>query len=851
MRKYITLLTCIFSIITFTAAAQLTLVKGKVMDGKTKDPIPFANVIFVGTTMGTITAADGSFSIQSSDNVSYIEVSFIGYKKIKKKIKQGVKQTINVLIEEDAEILGEIVLKESKKSKRDDPAYIMMKKVWANKKKNLPENLSSLEYEKYQKIEFDLNNIDDEFKQKKLFKDFQFIFDSSDTSEINGKVFLPIFITESIYDYHFRKNPRREVEMLKASKVAGFQDNQSVNQYMDALHQDVDIYSNYINLFNKGFSSPLSTSGYLTYKYFLTDSVEVDGVKSYMLQFVPRRKHELTFYGEFWVQSGSWAVEKVNMRKVKDANLNFVNDLVIEQKFSNDNVEKKWLISEDKIFLDFSAFKSKDELGVFGTRTISYKNYRLNYPLDDMFFDELDKQREESELLEKEELEQILGEKRHLELSSQESGIYDMVDSVKNIPKFRTYLDIVNMILTGYYRIGEKFDFGPILSVLSFNDIEGARIRLGGRSSIKFSDKREYSGYLAYGTRDEQLKGSMSYRQLLGTSNRNEVGFVYSNDIRQLFEAGRSLLNTGNLLSSAFATSAEDKLALVEEYKLFWQKDLIRDLTAGAYVRTRNIKGQGNLEFEFLEDLGGSRFDRLHTSEAGLELQYYPEAKYARQNKLQRRRITMADKASFVLGTKIGFSGMLESQFDYRKLYFSYKHPIMLNPLGRLEYQLNIGKTFGDVPYPLLDVAPGNQTRIYSQTRFNQMNYFEYVADEYASLFLEHNFQGLFLNHLPLFRKLNWREIVSFKGLYGRFSKLNTFIKEDDKGRRYVVTGTEGDGQEIKAYAPKDGYFEVGAGIDNIFKFIQIQGVWRLTELGPKGMTDNDFGLLFVAKVRF
>ncbi len=849
MRKYFTLFACFFSIFSFTVQAQLTLVKGKVFDKETKDPIPFANVIFVGTSMGTITGADGSFSIQSIEDVTHIEISYIGYKKVAKKVKPGEKQTINIYVEEDTEILGEIVLQESKKKKRDDPAYVMMKKIWENKKNNLPENLSSVQYEMYQKIEFDLNNIDDEFKQKKLFKDFQFIFESSDTSEINGKVFLPVFITESMYDYYFRKTPRREISILKANKVAGFQDNQSVNQYMDALHQEVNIYDNYINLFNKGFASPLATSGYLTYKYFLTDSVEVEGVKSYMLQFVPRRKHELTFYGQFWVQSGSWAVESVNMRKVKDANLNFVNDLVIEQKYSNDNAEEKWLIAEDKIFLDFSAFKSKDELGIFGTRTISYKNYKLNYPLEDVFFDDLEEAQVASSLLEKEELEQILQEERHLELSQQESGIYMMVDSVKNIPKFRTYLDIINMVLTGYYQFNDNFDFGPILSVLSFNDIEGARVRLGGRSSIRFSDKKEYSGYLAYGLRDEQLKGSFSYRHLLPTRGRNEVGIVYSNDIRQLFESGRSLLNTGNLLSSAFATSAEDKLAMVEEYKLFWQKDIFRDVTLGTYVRKRKIEGRGSLEFEFLEGQGGSRFDNLNTSEAGLEFQYYPEAKYVRLNKLQRRRITMSDRASFILGTKIGFSGLLDSQYDYQKLYFSYKHPIMLNPIGRLVYQLNIGKTFGDVPYPLLDVAPGNQTRIFSPTRFNQMNYFEFVSDEYVSLFVEHNFQGLFLNHLPLFRKLNWREIVSFKGLYGRFSKKNSYIQEDIDGR-YVVTGMK-DGNELKAYAPEDGYFEVGAGIDNIFKFLQVQGVWRLTDMGDGSITDNDFGLLFVAKVRF
>lgn len=848
MLRFSYLLSCLVFLTAFTAEAQLTLVKGKVFDKNTKEPIPFANVVLVGTQMGTITGSDGSFSVQTVEKVTELEVSYIGYKTVKKAVKQGQKQTVNVRLEEDSEILGEVVLEEDKKRKKDDPALIMMKKIWANKENNLPKNLAAIEYESYKKIEFDLNNIDEDFRNKKLFKDFQFIFESADTSSINGKVYLPIFITESMYDYYYRKNPKREVEVLKASKVAGFQDNQSVNQYIDALQQDVDVYANYINLFNKGFASPLSTTGALTYKYFLTDSVEENGVKSYMLQFVPRRKHELTFFGEFWVQSGSWAVEKISMRKVKDANLNFVNDLVIEQKYSNDNLEGKWLISEDKIFLDFSAFKTKDELGVFGTRTISYKNYRLNQKYDDAFFDQMEERNIAATFLEKEELEQTLKEERHLSLSDQEAGIYSMVDSVKNIPKFRTYLDIINMVLTGYYQIGDNFDFGPILSTLSFNPIEGARIRLGGRTSIKYNDRKEYSGYVVYGTKDDKVKGSFTYRTLLNTIGRNEVGFVYINDIRQLSQNGRSLLNTGNLLASAFSRSEDDKLALVEEFRVFWQKDIIRDLTAGAYLRKRNIKAQGALQFDFLGETGGSSDDRLNTSEAGLEFQYYPGAKYARVNKLQRRRIRLADRSSYVFGMKLGFSGLLDSQFDYRKLYFSYNHPVMLNPLGRMEYQLNVGKTFGDVPYPLLEVAPGNQTSIYSSQRFNQMNFFEFVSDEYVSLYMEHNFQGMFLNHLPVLRKLNWREIVTFKGIVGRFSRLNNYVKEDDSGR-YVVTGMEGD-QEIRAYAPEEGYFEVGAGIDNILKFLQIQGVWRLSELDGDS-SDNGFGILFVAKVRF
>ena len=106
----------------------------------------------------------------------------------------------------------------------------------------------------------------------------------------------------------------------------------------------------------------------------------------------------------------------------------------------------------------------------------------------------------------------------------------------------------------------------------------------------------------------------------------------------------------------------------------------------------------------------------------------------------------------------------------------------------------------------MLKLHEGNETYAYDPLSFNMMNYYEFVSDEYVSLFAEQHFQGFFLNRIPLLRRLHWREVVSCNILYGRLSEQNKSVMAFPEG----LSGLS---------VP---YYEAGVGIENIFKLFRV-----------------------------
>jgi hypothetical protein len=128
---------------------------------------------------------------------------------------------------------------------------------------------------------------------------------------------------------------------------------------------------------------------------------------------------------------------------------------------------------------------------------------------------------------------------------------------------------------------------------------------------------------------------------------------------------------------------------------------------------------------------------------------------------------------------------------------------------------VTLGKIFGTLPYPLLKLHEGNETYAYDPLSFNMMNYYEFVSDQYISLWAEHHFQGFFLNRIPLLRKLNWREVVSGNILYGSLSEKNESVMVFPEGLTSLGKP----------------YYEAGVGIENIFKLFRVDAMWRFSYL--------------------
>ena len=244
---------------------QKTIINGSVIDAETGFPMPFVNISFKGTKIGTTTNLNGKYSLESYYASDSLQASFVGFNKLSKKVKKETTQEINFELQSNNVQLHEIEISTSKKDK-SNPALEIMKRVVDNKPINNREKLDAYQYEVYNKIEFDLNNIPDELRNKKLMKPFEFVFDNMDTSA--SKTYIPMFMTETVSDYYFKKDPQVSTEIIKATKVSGLE-NESISQFLGDMYQNVNIYDNYIVAFNKSFVSPVANFGTLSYNYYL------------------------------------------------------------------------------------------------------------------------------------------------------------------------------------------------------------------------------------------------------------------------------------------------------------------------------------------------------------------------------------------------------------------------------------------------------------------------------------------------------------------------------------------------------------------------------------------------------
>ena len=802
--------------------AQLTKIMGSVKDVQSGEPLPFVNIYFSGTNQGVMSDFKGNFFIESKSHPDTLVASCLGYETQKRFVQKGMFQNIYFQLNTNTINLSEVIIKP-----KEDPAEVLLKKIIANKSKNDPDRYQALEYELYSKIQIDINNIGDEFKDKRSFKDFQFLYDYIDTSTVNGKTYLPVFLSESLSDVYTRKDPKGYVEIVKASKISGIK-NQSVTQLMSDDFLALKLYDNYIALFQKNFISPIADFGLYFYKYYLVDSAFIGNKWCYNIMYKPRQKQTLTFTGNFWVHDTTFAIKQIEMRIADDANINYINDFYIKKEY--DLVDGYWVLTRDYSIGDLNIIeKNNKTMGFFGHKTTTYRNYVINKPKEPKFYaNALDVIVLDSALSRTGEYWQ---KKRHESLSKDENTVYFIVDTLKTIPRFNTYTDIIQMIVTGYY-VKDKIEIGPYASMLSFNSLEGVRFRLGGRTSNKFSNKVMLNGYAAYGLADKQIKSGAGFMYVLNKNLRRTLNGSFKFDLEQLGQSQNSF-REDFFLTFLFRRQPADKLSMVKEYTLSYENEWFPGLMSTFKILNREIFPPGKTEFNLYKYFNNATNVVTDGSIISTELRLNLRFAY-------KERFTMGDFERNSLGAKYpilniqygyGFPNLLNSEYEYHTLNFDISHWFNVFNLSWSKFIIDGGRIWGKLPYPLLKLHEGNETFVFDEYSFNMMNYYEFVSDKYLSVYYTHHFDGYFANRVPLLRKLKWREVFYVKGLVGGL---------DESNRKYSVF-------PAGMYSLSKPYFETGAGLENIFKIIRIDAVWRLSYLdhvntSPLGFR---FGLSF------
>ena len=808
MKKYILLLITI--LLTINAFSQTTKVRGIIIDSQTKESIPFVNIIFKGTSVGNVSDFEGVFFLETTENVDSLFISCLGYQEKMVIIEHNAFQELAIELEPKDNFLDEITVFAG-----ENPANILLRKVLKNKKKNNPEKLSSVKYELYNKMEFDVNNFSDEYKKKKAFKKYQFIFQYADTSVETGKVYLPIFVTEALSDYYYQRNPKKHKEVIKATNTSGVK-NESVAQFTGQMYLEVNMYENFINIASKPFVTPLASQALLVYEYYLVDSAFINNKWCYNLTFKPKRKHEYTFSGNMWIHDTTFALQKIEARISKDANLNYLNDVIINQEFEliNDSV---WFLKEDKLFMDFNL--TNKTTGFFGKKTTSRKNIVLNPEFKKGFFQTgitndivLKKNAQEKD-------QEFWNNARHQKLTKKEQGVYNMVDSIKSMPNFKGIVNFVTFMTTGYL-ITKSLEFGPYATLYSFNEIEGHRVYFGARTSNEFSKKVEYSGFLAYGFKDEKLKYGAGIKYKLNHDKWRFINASYKYDMLQLSKSN-DLVSEDNILTTLFSINPDVNLLMVSDFKIQFKSDLFKGFSYKLELANKII--YPSYVHPFALTNSADFLENINSSSVKLS------ARYARNEKTldsQFSRYSMGSKSP-ILSMNFTYSpkGVLQNNYAYQSLQLQVQHKFFMGSLGELVYTAQAGKIWGTVPYPLLRLHEGSETYILDPYSFNLMNYYEFASDEYISLFAEHHFQGLFLNKIPLLRKLNFREIIFAKGVIGS-------LRADNKN----VINFPASLSELT-----EPYYEAGVGVENILKVFRLDAIWRLSHLDKPNI--NKFGV--------
>ena len=807
IRLFITL----FFFGTFYLLSQ-TKVSGYVFD-EYDQPVSFANILFKGSTLGTITDENGRFYLESSETWSTLIVSFIGYEMIEVPLSKKVNYDLKFILKEQASQLDQVVIVTGKQSKKNNPAIDLLRKIWEHKRKNGLRQFNQYQYDKYEKVEFDLNTIDSALIKSKLFRGMEFVFDEVDTSRVTGKTYLPIFINEAVSKVYGDNTIRKEKDVLSGNKNSGFSDNQIIIDFVQDLYSDFNVYDNYLKFFDKSFVSPLSRTGINTYNYVLSDSTFIDNKWCYNIIYYPRRKNELTFKGDFWVADTTYAIKEINLQASKSANINWVKDIYIEQEFEvlNDSL---FLVKRDYMMSDFAINKKEKSKGLYGKRTTIYNNYVFDKELDKKFYEEevynYDKDvyaRDDS-----------FWEENRLEvLNKDEKGVYKMLDTLKTVKKFKQIYNLGSILASGYIEFNQlPLDYGPIFSTFGFNEVEGWRLRTGVRTYFGRNDLWRLEGFLAYGFKDDKFKYGISGKWLLDKKNRFIISGGNRRDIEQI---GASLTSSTDVLgrslasSAVFTVGANDKLTSINLTSIAvelepWRNVIFR--IGGNYRTLESASPTFSLDYNTPNGVASE----TKQYETTFSVSYFPQRKMTGFG-VERLEIN-DDYAHLFAQISRGDKSVFNGDFDYTKLQMSYIQPWQIGGIGRLTTTIEAGKTFGAVPLGLLSVIPGNQSYFSIYNTFSQLEYYEFVSDTYTSLNFEHNFNGRFLSRIPFLRKFNLREIVGIRGVWGEISYEN------------IALNTTSNPNSIPLVAPNDKvYYEYSFGVGNIFKIFRIDFNFR------------------------
>jgi len=830
MRRIVAVIVfCVLFIFKISAQAPsqtlTTEISGRVIDASTKEPLQYVNIKLIGSLKTEQTDPKGEFLIRTIDRVDSISFSYIGFRTRTIAIKKGKSQHLSIEMGSEELKLTEITVKAGKHQKRviDTTANYVYHQVVKNKSINRNENVNTYRYDSYEKFQISLLNPKEKLINFFLFKPFKFVFKNVDTTE-EGSVFIPGILKETLAEVYYRKNPKQTKKIVKAEIISGI-DNVSIGNMANYQFAETNAYDNVFIIATHSFTSPFSPAGRNTYFYYLTDTAKIDGRISYKLHFVGKVKEDVALKGYAWIDSATWAIRSIIFRPNEKANLNFVNDYTIKQDYTLIK-DKYWFMKREELTTVGSLFKKKTATALLITKMYNRRNIETDIDFPDSL-----KGPEEKILLDsaRNRSRAWWDTMRFEHLTRQEKEVYHISDTIHFVKAWKTY-EWFGRFLTAAYADAGPISVGRLLNLVSYNNVEGWRLRFGFETNVRFQHlgtpannflhKFYFTGYAAYGLGDHKLQYLAETR--ISLPRRNDryqmLDVMYRYDLRVPGQDESQTLLTFDNIVTLISGTVLSKIMRVREFRIYYEKEWIKDFSSTitfnqkTYEDIPSVFNFARIEhgvltpvpsFGVTEFMLDNRYSYNDQYFANAFFRYFQSSKYP----------------VFMLRYTGGITDILNNYSSYHNVQLTIKQRIS-SPIGHTLYNFRVAKIFGEAPYTACYLTQGNLGILLDKFNYNLMSEFEYITDQYVSLWVEHHFDGFFLNKIPYMNKLKLREVVFVKSLYGTFSEKNADV--------LLVPST--------LSAPsKYPYAEAGFGIENIAYLFRVDFMWRVSYRNSPG----------------
>ena len=852
-----------------------TSISGVVVDGDTGETLPFVQIYFLKSTtnkgvipseVGTTSDVDGNFSISNTQGYTSLNFQMIGFKTELLTLRKGQnRKDVKVKMTPDVYGLQDIVVT-PKNRKRDykrkgNPAVELIKNVIANKDKHCVQTADFYTASTYSRMSFALDNIKVNW-DKPFWKNFTFVKKYIDTTGVYPNV--TVSIREHINEEYYQRKPHREKKILQKKRIFGVEDlvsQGSFQENINAIFKDVEINDNNMNLLFNRFVSPLSSSLAVTfYQYYIMDTIMVDGYPCIDLAFVPVNSESYGFTGHLYIVNDStYRLKRYAINVPPEINLNFVSNYSVEHTYKQ--LENGlWAPDRTTTYAKFYILNNKR--GMLARQTKIYTGWDLETPIPKETFSALTADEVETN----DSTAQRFGAAawdtlRPEPLTKYENSVYDLVQEATANQNIASMIATVNAITTEFVATTpardldlSKFDFGSIYQFVSWNMLEGVRIRVGGASTAKLHDQFFFRGYVAFGTTDLRPKynGTFIYTFDKHKSQpydgiRHHIQLSAQYDVEEPGQLTDVIRRDHILMSIPTSTPTLGFDQYVFHAKLEYMKEWRNKFSIRTSFDFMNNEAAGALKYERVQWHMNPDSTWAHSTtnigsyrdyEGCIEFRYSPGSRvYIDRMGIESPFALEKDAPTIKLTHYVGYLDDRHNGGDgfiYNRTEAMFDKRFWVSAFGHLDLRVQTGMIWQKVPFTKLVIPQASTSIFLAQRAFNLMKPMEFLMDEYVALFATYYFKGWIINRIPGINKLKLRGVVSVSAIYGGLTKKNNPFLETGSGLyefpQNVTFDDQGYWAAGRTSSPigKLPYIEITAGFENILKFIRIDYVRRI-----------------------